>query len=228
MKYNPAIRLEQLEREIFDTQKKVAHLKANGYDYSEQVALLKTLDKEYAMEFDKVHKEYCQLFEDFYFTTKDIQTMLDLDIQMVVKHIAHEVEHVQFSKTIRRHIKSCRKFNTYDKLEQLLYKKGIDIDKKIFFSRASLIKWLTTHVTTYNKIPIDIWLASKMIEDRSRASVLNTVHYMERAGLKYDAQLQRKNVERLYFYMQDNNTRVLSRIPVDRSWESLIVKLREL
>lgn len=227
MKYNPALHLEELVKKIDKLHVEIYELESEGISAHIQKIKLHNLNEQFDSEFEKVRLEYLELFKDYYFTTEDIQKMLDLDIQMVTKRIAKEVDHIEFSKCIRRYIKGCRIKKSYDSLEVLLREKNVNIDKKIFFSRSSLIKWLLNHVFTHDKTPITSYLASKMVEDRNTASVLSTVNYMKENHLKYDMQLKRKNRQRLFFYMDYDQKRVLSRIPVNPTWDVEIIRLRE-
>lgn len=228
MRINPAEYLEQLESKINKLHNKIFDLESEGIEATLEKQELESLNNEFDTEFMRVHGEYLDLFQDYYYCTEDIQTMLDLDIQMVAKRMTSELDSIQFSKIMRRHIKACRREKSYDTLELLLYEKSINIDKKVFFSKSSLIKWLTTHVTTYNEIPIPSSLALDMIENRSLPSVLSTVNYMKVHCLKYDMQLKRAKRERLYFHMEFDNKRVLSRIPVNACWDSKIREINEL
>lgn len=228
MRINPAEKLEMIEKKIDKLHMRIIELETDGVEPIYERLKLKTLNDEFDNEFMKVHNEYLRLFQEYTYCTEDIQSMLDLDVQMVTKKMSSELESIYFSKTMRRHIKSCRINKLYDELELLLYKQGIDIDKKVFFSKTSLIDWLVTHVFTRDEVNIPPTLAHEMIKDKKVQTVISTVNYKNRYNIKYDMQLKRINRERLYFHMDVDTKRKLSRIPLDVHWDAIIIKLNEL
>lgn len=228
MRINPAERLEMIEKKIDKLHMRMIELEADGVEPIEERLQVKALNNEFENEFDKAYNEYLRLFQDYIYCTEDIQSMLDLDVQMVTKKMSSELESIHFSKIMRRHIKSCRINKTHDDLELLLYKQGIDIDKKVFFSKASLINWLVSHVFTRDEVNIPPTLAYEMIKDKRVQTVVSTVNYKNRYNIKYDMQLKRINRERLYFHMDVDTKRKLSRIPLDAHWDAIIIKLNEL
>lgn len=228
MRVNPAVRLEELGNKIEELLFLIDEAQSDDESTYELKNELDILNSEFDMEFDIVIDKYYELFQEYYFSTEDLQHMFDLNIQMVAKRMTPEIDSIHFSKIIRRYIKSCRIMKSYDRLELLLYKKGINIDNKIFFSRTSIKNWLKNHVVTKNGNSITADMINALMEEKSANVLMSTNTYKKKMCFKYDMQLKRAGRERIYFKMMDGNNRMLSRIPVDIYLDNVIRKVNEL
>ena len=172
-------------------------------------------DSQYKLdeEYDIVLQKYKSLFSEYYITIEELQVILDIDKLYIERHILPNVRTLYLNRHIRRYIKSCHRNKMQCDLDPIIRHYEVDYEKKVFINKKDLEEWMFNHFESEDLLITDM-IIKYCLQDRKKAAMHSTETIKKKYGLKYNMQLQRLELDRIYIRAVEDK-KPLSRIPSD-------------
>lgn len=253
--YNPAAQLEKIydkymkKRMLLRPYTELASEEAQGNPLKYEQLLqsnpisaqlieeINELSNEYELELLSVKKIYMDLFKTHFITIEEVEDMIDLNYKYLNRNVLPNVSTIYFSRLVRKDVKYYRRIKKEDELEEMLFRREIDIDKSVFIAFEDLKQWVMEHTFTKEGCSIDKSLAEMLLPIKRQetsdvqktlgkrsTTLVGTETYKQMFGMKYDMQLKRANKERLYIYA-NYEAKPVSRIPLSSQIQNMLKKV---